>query len=247
MHGDVVTAMGEGLSKYAAEPHLEGESIAWRPAANSSGNEDVARPATNPFSETGGLQLVTGNIGRAVTKVSAVKPANRVVKAPAIVFTSQQQLLDRFKAGDLNKDFIAIVPFQGPKANGMPELHKLTPPLGVLQDKGFKVALVTDGRMSGASGKVPSAIHVTPEALDGGAIGKIQDGDIVHLDAEEGTLSVEVDDGQLMARDTPAHDLSADRWGAGRELFAGFRSLVGKAEDGAMAFDLHERAEPNDD
>jgi phosphogluconate dehydratase len=182
-----------------------------------------------------------GNIGRAVIKVSAVKPERRVIEAPAIVFKSQQEMMDRFRAGDLNRDFVAVVPFQGPKANGMPELHRLTPPLGVLQDKGFKVALVTDGRMSGASGKVPAAIHLTPEALDGGAIAKIRDGDIIRLDAEAGALEVKVDRAALAAREPLAADLAADRWGSGRELFASLRGVVGGAEEGAMSFALEER------
>lgn len=237
MHGDVKTVMGEGLGAFAAEPRLNDGALGWRAPPAQSGNKDILRPADDPFSASGGLQLLKGNIGRACIKISAVKPENRVIEAPAIVFASQQELMDRFKAGELNKDFVAVVPFQGPKANGMPELHKLTPPLGVLQDKGFKVALVTDGRMSGASGKVPAAIHVTPEALSGGAVGKIQDGDIVRLDAEAGVLETGAD---LSGRDTPAHDLDEERWGTGRELFAGFRSLVGAAEDGAMTFRLEE-------
>lgn len=243
MHGSVLTAMGEGLEAYAAAPYLDGETLAWRPAPPQSENEDVLRPRQKPFSKSGGLVLLKGNIGRAVIKISAVKPEKRVVKAPAIVFKSQAELLDRFKAGELNKDFVAIVPFQGPKANGMPELHKLTPPLGVLQDKGFKVALVTDGRMSGASGKVPAAIHVTPEALDGGAIGKIRDGDTILLDAEAGVLETTADLGN---RQTPDHDLAAERWGTGRELFAGMRSLVGGAEEGAMTFALEEETKDDD-
>lgn len=238
MHGDVKTVMGEGLGAFGSAPYLENEALGWRAAPANSGNEEILRKADNPFSESGGLALLKGNIGRACIKVSAVKPGNRVIEAPAIVFSSQQDLIDRFKAGDLNKDFVAVVPFQGPKANGMPELHKLTPPLGVLQDKGFKVALVTDGRMSGASGKVPAAIHVTPEALDGGAIGKIRDDDIIRLDADAGVLKV---DATLDGRETPAHELDADRWETGRELFAGFRSLVGAAEEGAMTFRLSER------
>ena len=238
MHGDVKTVMGDGLSAFAAEPFLDGETFGWRPVSETSGDEEILRPADNPFSETGGLALLKGNIGRACLKVSAVKPENRVIEAPAIVFQTQQELMDRFKAGELNKDFVAVVPFQGPKANGMPELHKLTPPLGVLQDKGFQVALVTDGRMSGASGKVPAAIHVTPEALDGGAIGKIRDGDMLRVDAETGVLECNA---ELDPRETPTHNLSEDRWGTGRELFAGFRSLVGKAEEGAMTFELAER------
>lgn len=243
MHGSVVTAMGEGLGAYATAPYLDGETLAWRPAPPQSENEDVLRPRQKPFSKSGGLVLLRGNIGRAVIKISAVKPDKRVVEAPAIVFKSQAELMDRFKAGELNKDFVAIVPFQGPKANGMPELHKLTPPLGVLQDKGFKIALVTDGRMSGASGKVPAAIHVTPEALDGGAIGKIRDGDIILLDAEAGVLETTADLGN---RQIPDHDLAAERWGTGRELFAGMRSLVGGAEEGAMTFALEEETKDDD-
>ncbi|MEM8772427.1 MAG: phosphogluconate dehydratase [Pseudomonadota bacterium] len=240
LHGGVKTAVGEGLERFASEPYLADGALSWRPAPEASGDEDILRAVADPVSQTGGLQLLKGNIGRAVIKVSAVKPERRAVRAPAIVFNSQKELMDRFKAGELNRDFVAVVPFQGPKANGMPELHKLTPPLGVLQDKGFKVALVTDGRMSGASGKVPAAIHLTPEALDGGVIGKIQDGDIVDLDAEQGLLSVDVDDATLAARQTAKHDLSADRWASGRELFAGMRALVSGAEEGAMAMNLKE-------
>lgn len=238
MHGDVTTAMGPGLSHFAVEPQMEDGVFGWRAAPAKSGNEEILRNAGNPFSETGGLVLLNGNIGRACIKASAVKLENRAVEAPAIVFNSQQDLIDQFKAGDLNKDFVAIVPFQGPKANGMPELHKLMPPLGVLQDKGFKVALLTDGRMSGASGKVPAAIHVTPEALDGGALGKLRDGDMICLDAEKGVLKTNAD---LSARETPSRDLAEDHWGTGRELFAGLRELVGGAEQGAMTFELDEQ------
>lgn len=241
LHSDVQTVMGEGLMKFAAEPHLENDALGWRPAPKNSGNEDVLRPAADPVAPSGGLVLLDGNIGRSVIKVSAVKPERRIVEAPAMVFTSQQDLMERFKAGELNKDFVAVVPFQGPKANGMPELHKLTPPLGVLQDKGFKVALVTDGRMSGASGKVPAAIHLTPEALDGGVIGKIQEGDIIRLDCEKGTLNViGVDD--MESRPLAVHDLTVDRWGSGRELFASMRGAVGQAEEGALTFHLEEYA-----
>lgn len=239
MHANVTTVMGEGLARFAAEPHLEDGTFGWRAVPSQSGNDDILRPVNNSFSDTGGLALLKGNVGRACIKVSAVKPENRIVEAPAIVFKTQQELMDRFKAGALNKDFVAVVAFQGPKANGMPELHKLTPPLGVLQDKGFKVALVTDGRMSGASGKVPAAIHVTPEALDGGAIGKIQTGDLIRLDAQAGVLECNAD---LSRRETATHDLDTDRWGTGRELFAGMRALVGPAEEGAMSFALMERA-----
>lgn len=238
MHGDVTTAMGEGLGRFAAEPHLDG-GLCWRAPPEASGNEEILRSANNPFSDTGGLVLLKGNIGRAVIKVSAVKPDHRIVEAPAIVFSSQKELMDRFKAGELNKDFVAIAPFQGPKANGMPELHKLTPPLGVLQDKGFKVALVTDGRMSGASGKVPAAIHLSPEALDGGAIGKIKSGDMIRLDAEAGTLEIIGVD--ISTRNTGKPELAGERWGAGRELFAGFRTLVSGAEEGSMSMLMEER------
>ena len=238
LHSDVKTAAGDGLHAFTQDPFVDGETIDWRAAPADSLNEEIVRPVARPFSDTGGLALLKGNLGRGCIKVSAVAPENRIVEAPAIVFPTQQALMDRFKAGDLERDFVAVVPFQGPKANGMPELHKLTPPLGVLQKKGYKVALVTDGRMSGASGKVPAAIHVTPEALDGGAIGKIRDGDIVRVDAEAGVLETSAD---LSSREVGSSDVDADRWGTGRELFAGFRSLVGSAEEGAMTFALEER------
>ncbi len=241
MHGDVKTAMGDDLGAFAAEPFLDGQALQWRAAPDASRDLDILRPICDPFSQTGGLSLLTGALGRACIKVSAVKPENRVIEAPAIVFKSQQELMDRFKAGELNRDFIAVAAFQGPKANGMPELHKLTPPLGVLQDKGFKVALVTDGRMSGASGKVPAAIHVTPEALDGGPIGKVRDGDIIRLDTEQGILTTEAD---LSARASETPALIDDRWGSGRELFAGMRALVGSAEEGAATFLLQEQVSP---
>lgn len=240
LHEDVTTVMGKGLSHYAQDPFLDGEALSWRPARASSGDAAIVRPASDPFSPTGGLVLLKGNLGRAIIKVSAVKQARRVIEAPAIVFRTQGELIDRFKAGELNRDFVAVVPNQGPKAIGMPELHKLTPPLGVLQDKGFKVALVTDGRMSGASGKVPAAIHLTPEALDGGPIAMIRDGDIIRLDAEQGLLEVKADAAEFAARAPVTPSLTGDRWGTGRELFAGLRALVGPAEEGAMTFALEE-------
>ncbi len=241
LHEDVNTAMGAGLGHYACEPVLDAGKLAWRDAPSVSGDEKVLTPVTNPAAPSGGLVVLDGNIGRAVIKVSAVSPERRVIEAQAIVFNSQQDLMNRFKAGELEKDFVAVIAFQGPRANGMPELHKLTPPLGVLQNKGFKVALITDGRMSGASGKVPAAIHLTPEALCGGVIAKIRDGDIIRLDAENGRLEVLVDVEELKARAAATGDVDADRWGTGRELFAGMRSLVGGAEEGAMTFALQER------
>ena len=241
LHEDVMTVAGKGLSRYATAPALDGGILVWKPAPKVSGDEKILTPASRPAQPTGGLVTLDGNIGRAVIKVSAVKPDRRIVEAPAIVFKSQQDLMDRFKAGDLNRDFVAVVPFQGPKANGMPELHRLTPPLGVLQDKGFKVALVTDGRMSGASGKVPAAIHLTPEALDGGAVAKIRDGDVIRLDALSGTLDLKVDAAELQERAPLQADLSGERWGSGRELFAALRGSVSGAEEGAMSFALEER------
>ncbi len=240
LHGDVMTVMGPGLGHYAVEPYLADGRLAWRAPPDRPRDEKILRATDDPVSPTGGLVLLTGNIGRAVIKVSAVKPEKRIVEAPAVIFDGQQDLLDRFKAGELDRDFIAVVPYQGAKANGMPELHKLTPYLGVLQDRGFKVALVTDGRMSGASGKVPAAIHVSPEATNGGAIGKIRDGDLIRLDAKRGILEVRVEADELALRETTARDLAEDRWGSGRELFAGFRDLVSGAESGATTFKLEE-------
>ena len=242
VHADVQTAMGPGLGRYAAEPFLDDGQLVWGTPPAQTGDASILRAADEPFAATGGLQLLKGNVGRAVIKVSAVKPDRRVIEAPAIVFAGQEDLMARFRAGELNRDFVAVVPFQGPKANGMPELHKLTPPLGVLQDKGFRVALVTDGRMSGASGKVPAAIHVSPEALDGGGIGRIRDGDIIRLDAEKGELVATPPNCALEDRPCAERDLDAERWGVGRELFAGFRAAVGAAEDGAMCFGLQEQA-----
>jgi len=196
----------------------------------------VLAPAAQPFSADGGLKLLAGNLGRAVIKTSAVKPEHRVVEAPAIVFDTQEALMAAFQRGELNRDFVAVVRFQGPRANGMPELHKLTPPLGVLQDQGFHVALVTDGRMSGASGKVPAAIHVTPECLAGGALARVRDGDVIRLDAEQGVLEARVEAAEWSARDAAKVDLADYHHGLGRELFAGFRAHARGAEEGAMTF-----------
>jgi phosphogluconate dehydratase len=239
LHDDVRTVAGEGgLARYRAEPFLEDGELVWRGAATASGDPTVLASARQPFSPNGGLRLLRGNIGRAVIKVSAVKPERRVVEAPARVFHDQSELQDAFKRGELERDVVAVVRFQGPKANGMPELHKLTPPLGVLQDRGFKVALVTDGRMSGASGKVPAAIHVTPEAADGGPIARIQDGDLIRVDAVEGRLEVRVDPAVWDARIPASADLSHYHEGLGRELFASFRRTVGPADAGATVFEL---------
>lgn len=234
LHADVRTILGEGgLERYRSEPLLEGDALRWRDGASESLDPTILTTVETPFSANGGVKLLTGNLGRSVIKISAVKPEHRLVEAPALIFTSQQAFLDAFKAGDLNRDFVAVLQFQGPKANGMPELHKLTPSLGVLQDLGYKVALVTDGRMSGASGKVPAAIHVTPECLDGGPLAKLRDGDVLRLDAEKGELQVEIDEDTWAARDCAQPDLAEHEFGMGRELFAVFRQSVNGAEQGA--------------
>jgi len=236
-HEDVTTVWGGGLSNYRQEPKLgDGGEIVWEKAATVSGNDKVLATVARPFQQTGGLKMLSGNLGRAVAKVSAVKEERHVIEAPAIVFHDQDEVQRAFKAGELERDFIAVLRFQGPRANGMPELHKLTPTLGVLQDRGFKIALVTDGRMSGASGKVPSAIHVTPEALDGGPIARVRDGDMVRLDAKAGTLEVLVDADAFAARHPAEADLSANDFGLGRELFATFRRVAGPADQGASVF-----------
>lgn len=234
LHADVRTIMGEGgLETYRTEPVIENGKLRWRDGASESLDPSVLTTVDQAFSPNGGVKLLTGNLGRSVIKISAVKPEHRFVEAPALIFTSQQAFLDAFKAGELNRDFVAVLQFQGPKANGMPELHKLTPSLGVLQDLGYKVALVTDGRMSGASGKVPAAIHVTPECLDGGPLAKLHDGDILRLDAEKGTLQVEIDADTWAARACAQPDLAEHEFGMGRELFAVFRQSVNGAEQGA--------------
>lgn len=233
LHDDVLTVVGRGLSRYCQEPGLVEGRLGWTHAPVTSGDDDVLRPATRPFSPDGGLKLMTGNLGRAVLKISAVKPEHHVVEAPAIVFDSQEEMLDAFKRGELERDFVAVVRFQGPRANGMPELHKLTPSLGILQDQGFHVALVTDGRMSGASGKVPAAIHVSPEALAGGDIGRVRTGDLMRVDGHLGVLEVKIDAATLASREIPSPDLSAHHVGIGRDLFSAFRSQVSIAEEGA--------------
>ncbi|MER9654552.1 phosphogluconate dehydratase [Mesorhizobium sp. M0152] len=237
LHEDVQTVWGEGLRPYAVEAKLGADGSVVREAApRASGDEKVLAPFKKAFQPTGGLKVLSGNLGHAVIKTSAVKPERRIIEAPAKVFDSQQGLNDAFKAGTLTGDFIAVVRFQGPKANGMPELHKLTTVLGILQDRGQRVALLTDGRMSGASGKVPAAIHVTPEAVEDGPIARIHDGDVIRLDADAGTLEVLVPAAEFALRRTADADLIGNEFGFGRELFAGLRQLVGRADHGASAF-----------
>ena len=233
LHNDVHTLMGQGLHRYTVEPWLNQGQLNWRNAPAQSADEAVLRPVANPFSLDGGLRLLQGNLGRAVVKVSAVKTEHRQVRAPAIVLTDQKQLDVLFKAGKLERDFVAVVRNQGPQANGMPELHRLTPVLGLLQDRGFKVALVTDGRMSGASGKVPAAIHLSPESVNGGLIGKVQDGDMIALDCDTQTLRLEVSDAELASRTAPTPDLSGNQRGTGRDIFSLFRAHAALAEEGA--------------
>ena len=241
LHADVRTVAGPGLSRYTQEPFLKEGELTWRDAPQRSLDPAVLAETGRPFSREGGLKRLTGNLGRAVIKTSAVKPEHYFVEAPAIVFNDQDELLQAFKQGKLQRDFVAVVRYQGPRANGMPELHKLTPTLGVLQDQGFKVALVTDGRMSGASGKVPAAIHVTPECLDGGPIARVRDGDLIRLDAEGGLLEARVEAGEWARRTHPSPSLAHHHVGLGRELFAGARALVTGAEQGAVIFGASER------
>lgn len=232
LHADVHTVMGQGLHHYTQEPWLDQGVLAWRPVPSRSADESVLRPWDRPFSPDGGLRVLKGNLGRAVVKVSAVKPEHRMVRAPAVVVESQHELQQLYKDGQLQRDFVTVVRCQGPQANGMPELHKLTPMLGVLQDQGFKVALITDGRMSGASGKVPAAIHVTPEAVNGGAMGLVQDGDLITLDCDAQELTLEVSPETLAAR-PPLPRPTDSAWGSGRGLFALFRQNAAMAEEGA--------------
>ena len=233
LHRDIMTVAGQDLADYGREPMLEDDKLVWRDAPAVTADDTMLRPPSAPFSPDGGMRLVTGNLGRATFKTSAVDPARWTIEAPVRVFHEQNDVLAAFKAGELDRDVIVVVRFQGPAANGMPELHKLTPPLGVLQDKGFKVALVTDGRMSGASGKVPAAIHLSPEAARGGAIAKLQDGDVVRLCATSGTLSVLVDDSEWAGR-APA-PMPVAQLGTGRELFALMRATADEAEKGGSA------------
>jgi phosphogluconate dehydratase len=231
LHPDTRTVAGDGLARYTREPKLIGGVLTWDEGAKRSHNDKVLRPASDPFQATGGTRRLAGNLGTGVMKVSAVAPERQVIEAPARVFHDQDEVKRAFKAGELTRDAVVVVRFQGPKANGMPELHSLTPVLAVMQDRGLKVALVTDGRMSGASGKVPSAIHVSPEALDGGPLARLHDGDLVRVDAVRGTLDV-LTPGAL-DRPNVRPDLVANGYGVGRELFGVFRAHVGPAEAGA--------------
>ena len=235
LHGDLKCVHGGDLRQQSLEPWLDGTRLIWRDPPPASGDPDVLRPVAEPFDAEGGLRLLTGRLGRAVVKLSAVAPQHRRISAPAKVFDDQDDLLAAFKAGQLEGDFVAVVRRQGPKANGMPELHKLTPTLGVLQDRGQRVALLTDGRMSGASGKVLAAIHLVPEAVAGGPIAKLRDGDVVTIDAEASTLEVDVPEAEWSARANAPMDVSGNQFGMGRELFAVFRAQVDSAEDGACA------------
>jgi len=238
MHDDVLTVREGGLREYTREPALAGAALAWHELGDSK-DEAIVRPAAKPFSPTGGLKLLTGNLGRSVIKVSAVPDDRHIIEAPARVFDSQEALHSAFNAGELDRDVVCVVRWQGPQANGMPELHKLTPPLAVLQGKGFKVALVTDGRMSGASGKVPAAIHVSPEAAAGGPLAKVRDGDVIRVDAVTGELNVLVAEAEWAARPVetmPAELRASNAVGMGRELFTGMRRHALTAEEGALSW-----------
>ena len=232
MHDDARTIMGQGMDAYTREPKLNsGGELHWTDGARASFNEKIVRPVSDPFQSTGGLKSLTGSLGSAVMKVSAVKEDRHITQAPARVFENQEDVKTAFKNGELDRDVIVVVRYQGPKANGMPELHSLTPPLSVVQARGFNVALVTDGRMSGASGKVPAAIHVSPEALDGGPIAQLKDGDILRVDAKSGTLDILTEG--VTDRPVTHPDLSANAAGTGRDLFAAFRANVSPASTGA--------------
>ena len=230
LHDDVTTIIGKGLTKYTQEPYIASKTLAWRDGAKESLNDSIIRDASTPFSKDGGIKIIKGNVGRSVVKTAAVADEHLVIEAPAIVFNEQHELIAAFKNNELNKDFIAVLPFQGPAHKGMPELHQLTPTLTILQKKGFRVALVTDGRMSGASGKVPAAIHMSPEASKGGSIGKIKTGDLLTLNSVEGTLICHETDFELRATVTKE---CIDQVGLGRELFGVFRRQVTDSEEGA--------------
>ncbi|WP_353539170.1 phosphogluconate dehydratase [Colwellia sp. KU-HH00111] len=235
LHEDVETICGRGLTRYTQTPILENGQLIWVDGVDKSLDDDVIATVEKPFKADGGLKTLKGNLGTSVLKTSSLREGSYVIKAPAVVFEDQHELQAAFDKGELEKDFVAVVRFQGPKARGMPELHKLTPPLGVLQDKGFKVALVTDGRMSGASGKVPAAIHLCPEALDGGLIAKVKTGDMINLDGETGELTLLVDEKELAARDAAIFQVNGHHQGMGREIFGFMRRNLSSAETGACS------------
>ncbi len=235
LHADIPTVFGHGMADYTRVPVLDGDQLRWDEGPVVSGDRDILRETSDPFDTHGGIRLIKGNLGRGVTKTSAVSKAHRIVEAPARVFHDQNELKSAFENGELSSDMVAVVRFQGPQANGMPELHKLTPYLGVLQDRGLKVALVTDGRMSGASGKVPAAIHMTPESACGGAIARVRDGDLIRLDLESGQLDVQVDASEFARRAAASEELDAVHSGLGRELFALMRNAVSSSEEGACS------------
>ena len=236
LHEDVETVVGRGLSHYIKEPILENGKLIFREGPNQSLDENVITSIKKPFNSHGGLKVMSGNIGRAVMKTSAIAPEHQIIEAPAVVFNSQYDLDDEYKAGKLDKDCVVVVRYQGPKAIGMPELHKLITPLGVLQDRGYKVALLTDGRLSGASGKVPAAIHVTPEAYDGGLLSKIKNGDMIRVNGQTGEITLLVDKTELAKRQPHRFDLSNSHIGYGRELFTIIRENLTSAEEGAISF-----------
>lgn len=238
LHENVETVSGSSLGDYATEPFMIDGQLTWRESPPAGDNADILSTVTKPFRVKGGLKLLAGNLGRAVTKISAVDPANWLIEAPCRIFDSQEAVQASFKAGELDGDVVVVVRFQGPKANGMPELHKLMPVLGVLQDRGQRVALVTDGRLSGASGKVPTAIHMTPECLVGGGLSLLRDGDIVRVDCESGTVGALVDDVEWNAREPQVTPSETEPFGFGRELFSAFRKNAGDAEAGACVFDV---------
>jgi phosphogluconate dehydratase len=235
LHDDVNTVVGQGLAAYAQHPILDEGELKWIPALAESQDANVLRPAGNPFSHHGGMRLLNGNLGRAVIKTSAMPDDHHIIEAPALVFDDQEEVLAAFRAGKLTRDFVAVVCFQGPRANGMPELHQLSPSLVSLQNKGFKVALVTDGRMSGASGSVPAAIHVSPECLSGGPLARVREGDLIRLDCHTGRLEALVNEEEWNRREPRRPNLSHNEWGTGRELFANFRRLSSAAEAGAIS------------
>lgn len=238
VHNDVETVVGFGLDNFIKEPILEDQELVFKDGPTTSKNKEVVSDKEKPFSKEGGLKLLVGNMGKSVIKISALKEELLYIKAPAVVFNSQEELQKEFAKGNLEKDFIAVVRYQGPKSNGMPELHKLMPPLGVLQDKGFKVAIITDGRMSGASGKVASAIHLYPEAIEGGIISKVEDGDLIEMDIKNGTLNILLEDDILEKRVAKNINLEKNRYGLGVELFSTIRANISSSETGATIFKL---------